>query len=107
MNRKRRLLLKCSIAATAALMQPASPSAVPGKLRLRIAAGSAPPALAQFVRQTGVQVLFELDAIRGHQTRAVDGWFEPGEALQVMLEGSGLTFEFVNQRTISVHPLVL
>lgn len=75
-----------------------------GKLRLRIEAGSAPSALTEFVRQTGLQVLFEFDAIRGHTTRAVNGLFDAAEALTLMLEGSGLIFEFVNDRTITVRP---
>lgn len=77
------------------------------RLRVEIEAGTAAAALAEFIRQTGLQVLFEADAIRGHNTRAVTGQLEAQEALRVMLEGSGLVFEFINERTVSVRPEVV
>lgn len=74
------------------------------KLRVKINAGNAAATLTEFIRQTGLQVLFEADAILGHNTRAVSGSLEAGEALRVMLEGSGLVFEIVNDRTYAVRP---
>lgn len=74
------------------------------KLSVDIAAGIASVTLGELVRQTGLQVLFEADAIQDHRTRAVSGHFDADEALRVMLEGSGLAFEFINERTVTVHP---
>ena len=74
------------------------------KLRVRIDAGNATSTLAEFVRQTGLQLLFEADAISHCTTHAVDGHFEPVEVLRLMLEGTGLTFELINDRTISIRP---
>jgi hypothetical protein len=74
------------------------------RLRVEIGAGTAAVTLAEFIRQTGLQVLFEADAIRGHNTRAVAGQLDVQEALRVMLEGSGLVFEFINERTVAVRP---
>jgi iron complex outermembrane receptor protein len=74
---------------------------------LKIAAGTAPQALREFVRQTGLQVLFEFDAVRHHTTHAVRGRLDPSEAIARMLAGTGLAFEFVNERTISVRPVPL
>jgi hypothetical protein len=74
------------------------------KLAFKISAGSAPEALAEFVRQSGFQVLFDFDAIRSFNTREVSGQLNAAEALTRMLEGSGLTFEFINERTITVRP---
>jgi hypothetical protein len=74
------------------------------KLSVEIDAGNAPVTLGEFIRQTGLQVLFETDAIRNHTTRAVRGQFDAAEALHRMLEGSGLIFEFINERTIAVRP---
>ena len=75
-----------------------------GELLVQIEAGVATVTLAEFIRQTGLQVLFEADALRGHTTRAVRGRLEAREALRVMLEGSGLMFEFINERTVAVRP---
>jgi hypothetical protein len=74
------------------------------KLAFKISAGMAPDALAEFVRQSGFQVLFDFDAIRNVSTHEVTGQLEPAEALSRMFEGSGLTFEFINDRTIAVRP---
>ena len=74
------------------------------KLPFKISAGTAPEALAEFIRQSGFQVLFDFDAIRGFSTHEVSGQLDAGEALSRMFEGSGLTFEFVNERTITVRP---
>ena len=75
------------------------------KLRLKIAASAAPVALAEFIRQTGLQVLFDFDAVRQYMTREISGQLDPEEALSQMFDGSGLTYEFINDRTISVRPL--
>ena len=96
----RRQLLCC---ASLGLL-PISDDQASSKLRVEIDAGNAAATLAEFIRQTGLQVLFEADAIRGHSTRAVRGRLEAREALRVMLEGSGLIFEFINDRTIAVRP---
>jgi hypothetical protein len=74
------------------------------KRPFRIAAGPAPEALATFVQQSGFQVLFDFDAIRGFNTQEVRGLLEPAEALARMFEGSRLTFEFINERTVAVRP---
>jgi iron complex outermembrane recepter protein len=74
------------------------------KLAFRISANTAPEALAEFVRQSGLQVLFDFDAIRHFNTHEVSGQLNPAEALSRMFEGSGLTFEFINERTVAVRP---
>jgi outer membrane receptor for ferric coprogen and ferric-rhodotorulic acid len=72
-------------------------------LDVSIEAGSAAVSLAELIRQTGLQVLFEADAVRGHTTQAVRGKLDATEALRRMLAGSGLIFEFINERTVAVR----
>jgi hypothetical protein len=74
------------------------------KLPLKIAASAAPTALAELMRQTGLQVLFDFDAIRDFSTHEVSGQFDAEEALFQMFEGSGLVYEFINERTVAVRP---
>jgi hypothetical protein len=107
----RRKTIFAALFATAvtALLSPtilmgASGHAKTNRVRLRIAANAAPAALAEFVQQTGLQVLFDFDAIRDFSTHAVSGQLDPEEALIQMFEGSGLTYEFVNERTVTVRP---
>jgi len=77
------------------------------KFSVTIDAGNAPATLAELVRQTGLQILFEAYAVRGHTTRAVRGELAVADVLQLMLEGSGLIFEIINERTIAVRPASL
>ena len=93
------------LALSGALALRVAPASSLAHLTLRIGAGTAPQALAEFVRQTGLQVLFDFDAIRNITTHEVSGKLDPREALSRMFEGSGLTFEFINERTISVRLL--
>jgi hypothetical protein len=104
-NRVRRFLLGTALGL--ALTADETALARLRKLKLTIDAGIASVTLSEFVRQTGLQILFEPDAIRDHRTREVRGQFEAAEALQLMLEGSGLIFEFINDRTVTVRPETL
>jgi hypothetical protein len=100
----RRKVIACGLAlfASALTLRP-SRAAKPEKVALKISAGTAPVSLAEFVRQTGLQVLFDFDAIRNVTTREVTGQLGAAEALDQMFEGSGLMFEFINERTIAVR----
>ncbi len=99
--------LLCALGAGAAGAQSAVSEPARRTSSLEIAAGTAPQSLREFVRQTGMQVLFEFDAVRHHTTRAVRGRLDPSKAIALMLAGTGLAFEFVNERTISVRPVPL
>src|SRR5688572_9276953 len=72
------------------------------KPKIDIAAGPAGQALKQFIAQTGLQLLFDYNAVNRLTTQPVNGHLEAAEALKRMLEGTGLTFEFVNERTVTV-----
>jgi hypothetical protein len=100
----RRKVIACGLAlfASTLTLRP-SRAAKPQKVALKISAGTAPVSLAEFVRQTGLQVLFDFDAIRNVTTREVAGQLDAAEALAQMFEGSGLMFEFINDRTIAVR----
>jgi len=101
---RRRMLAGAAFTAVGLLMRSVAAASRASKRSVDIKAGSAATTLAEFVRQTGLQVLFEFDAIRDHSTRAVNGRFDAAEALGLMLEGSGLIYEFVNERTVTVRP---
>jgi hypothetical protein len=101
-NGTRRHLLRTALGL--AVVGPLDASDNARKLTVEIDAGNALVTLGEFIRQTGLQVLFETDAVRDHTTRAVRGRFDAAEALRLMLEGSGLVFEFINERTIAVRP---
>lgn len=62
------------------------------KKSFNIRAGEAPHTLKQFAEQAGGdRLLYSVDAVKGVQTRPLEGKFTPREALERMLRGSGLT----------------
>jgi iron complex outermembrane recepter protein len=67
-----------------------------------IAAQDAAGALAEFSSQAGLQLLFDFDAVQGLRTQAVNGRMRVTDALGRLLTGTGLTYELINERTISI-----
>jgi len=67
-----------------------------------IAAGEAATTLKQFASQAHVQLLFDYKALAKLRTPELKGQYEPGEALRILLRGTGFTFRQVNDHTIAV-----
>ncbi|MFB4392604.1 MULTISPECIES: TonB-dependent siderophore receptor [unclassified Pseudomonas] len=61
-------------------------------------------ALAQLGQQTNLQLFFSPELVAGKQAPAVTGNLAPEQALQQLLQGSGLTYE-ISQDTAVVKPL--
>ncbi len=55
-----------------------------------VPAGDAAVTLPVFTRQSGEQILYAVEQVRGHHTAAVRGFFRPTEALEIVLAHSGL-----------------
>ncbi|MBL8265639.1 TonB-dependent siderophore receptor [Steroidobacter sp.] len=71
--------------------------------RFEISALPIGDALNEFARQTGLQVVIDPQEGRGVVAREVIGSFTPSEALGKLLANTGLTFSFLNERTVSVR----
>lgn len=71
-------------------------------IEIRIDAPTMVAALIQFSQQTGLQLVFPTDGTGDLAAPPVRGTFTPRAALDVLLQDSGLTYTFVNSRTISV-----
>src|SRR5687767_8079533 len=67
-----------------------------------IPAQDAAGGLAAFSEQTQLQLVFDYEAVQGITTRGVSGTLRVSEALSRLLTGTGLAFEVVNDRTISI-----
>jgi iron complex outermembrane receptor protein len=96
------LIVRALPRAALALLMFASGIAQAEKMPLDIGAGKAVTTLTEFIRQTGLQLLFDADSVGGKTTAPILGDYEPREAMEIMLKGSGLRFDFVNERTIAV-----
>lgn len=89
----------------AALLAELRPALAAPLIQFHVPAGDASRTLNEFGRQAGVQMLFDYTLVRGRLTQAVEGWYEPGDALRRLLGHTGLTFTLVNGHTLAVTPL--
>ena len=94
-----------SRASVGVVVLPARPGRPPKLQTFHIEAGDATRTLNEFSRQSSLQLLFDYSVVRGRRTHAVSGDLPAPVALQKMLEDTGLTFDFVNDRTLSIAAL--
>jgi iron complex outermembrane receptor protein len=59
-------------------------------------------ALAEFAHQTGLQLVYESTLARDRRSNGTRAAQSPAEALAQLLAGTGLTFEFLNARTVRI-----
>ena len=71
-----------------------------GSLAETIAAEPLPQALTALAEQTGLQILYVSDLAQGKTSQAVPKGLDATQALRRLLEGSGLTFERLNERAV-------
>ena len=61
-------------------------------------------ALQGFARQSGLQLIYVADTTRGLTTDvAPSAGVSPSEGLQQLLAGTGLVYEFLNDRTVEIR----
>src|SRR5688572_15902231 len=68
----------------------------------QIAAQPVADALTALARQCGLQIIFGADVVRGKKSNGAPPGLSTEEALARVLEGTGLSFEFLNERTVTV-----
>jgi hypothetical protein len=61
-------------------------------------------ALTQFSYQTGLQFVYVSDVIQDQQSEGAPAGLSITETLNALLAGTGLTFEFLNQRAVRAFP---
>ncbi len=62
-------------------------------------------ALTEFASKTGLQVIYVSEVVEQRQSTAVPTGLSPGSALSRLLEGTGLQFEFLNERAVRIHAM--
>jgi iron complex outermembrane recepter protein len=79
-------------------------AAEPGtQYQLNVPAQSVYDALKEFAAQTNLQVVYYSDVAQGAASQGVNGEFNAGEALKKILAGTGLTYQFLNERTVAIR----
>lgn len=71
-------------------------------VEFRVPAGPAADTLRMYTAQTGLQVLFGYDDVRGIDTHAVHGLLDVRTALEQMTKGTRLRFQFMDADTVTL-----
>jgi iron complex outermembrane recepter protein len=71
--------------------------------QLNVPAQSVYDALKAFAAQTSLQVVYYSDVAQGAASPGVSGELEAGVALNRILAGTGLTYQFLNERTVAIR----
>jgi hypothetical protein len=71
-------------------------------LHFKVDSDKAAVALNEFSRQSDLQVLYDYLIVKELTTKRVYGEFDPSQALERLLDGTSLAFDFVNERTIAI-----
>ncbi len=85
-----RLRARFAVACLLALPFALPASAADAKKSYALPAGDAAATLKAFSEQSGEQIVYPVDQVRGVSTNAVSGEYTAGDALQKLLAGSGL-----------------
>ncbi len=72
----------------------------------RIAAQDLGPALKQLAQSRGLQVLYLSTTVRDMQTRGANGDITANEAFDQLLDGTGLTYRYLDENTVTVIPVI-
>jgi iron complex outermembrane recepter protein len=69
----------------------------------RIPAQSLDSSLLRLAADSGLEILFTADKVRGVTSNPVDGNMTPAQALSKLLQDSGMTYRFVDAKTVTVE----
>jgi iron complex outermembrane recepter protein len=73
------------------------------RLQIELPAGPLQQAVEQLAEVTHLQILYNPDLLRGHTTRGVHGALPPAKALEQLLAGTDITFEFTASDAVALH----
>ncbi|WP_417519546.1 MULTISPECIES: TonB-dependent siderophore receptor [Pseudomonadota] len=62
-------------------------------------------ALLTFADQTDLQLFYDVDRVAGLKSSALTGTHAPADALKILLSGSGVTYRFTEENTVSLSKL--
>ncbi|MFC4726706.1 TonB-dependent receptor [Coralloluteibacterium thermophilus] len=100
---RRQLALAIALALPSAFSGHAD-AAPPEAVAAAIPAQPLDQALAAFARDSGLQLVYAAELAAGRQTRGTPAGLPPQEALERLLAGTGLTYRYINARTVTIQP---
>lgn len=96
------VLMLCRSAFLGVMTLPAAVAADEIRVEFDIPAQPLVQALRQFAEQTGLQLVYETRLAEGRASAPVHGMAEAREALEDLLSGTRLQFEFLDARTVAL-----
>ena len=76
------------------------------KVKFNLASDEFPKAIIEFYRQSKIEVLFlSKDSLNAIHTQPVIGEYAPSEALDIMLRGTGLVYNFATDHSVSIKQI--
>jgi len=75
------------------------------RANIRITAGSLEPALQRLSRERRIHIIFVSEDVSLLSTRGANGSLTTDEALNQLLDGTGLTFRYIDAETVSIIPI--
>ena len=103
------MCVACHVSLVCAVLGALYASALPAQSSLAPTTSIASMPLAQaldsFARQTGLQLVYVSDAVQGVISKGAPAGLTPRATLSRLLEGTGVTFEFLNERTVRIYPI--
>ena len=77
------------------------------KVKFNLASDEFPKAILEFYRQSKIEVLFlSKESLSFIHTQPVVGEYDPGEALDLMLRGTGLIYNFATDHSVSIKQIL-
>src|SRR5690242_2938813 len=83
----------------------AQPAAASIRRATNIPAQPLSVALRTLAKERGFEVLFRAELVRDMRSAGAVGEFTPEEALKQLLSGTGLTYRYLDEKTVTVLPL--
>ncbi|MCK5509769.1 MAG: TonB-dependent receptor plug domain-containing protein [Desulfobacterales bacterium] len=87
----------------AVLLTVGTTSAQAMEMDFNIPAQTLSSALKTFAEETGLQMLYSSDAVKGIRSSRVKGRYQPKDALNILLGGTDLSFKFTDSNTVVVQ----
>ena len=77
------------------------------KVKFNLASDEFPKAILEFYRQSKIEALFlSKESLSFIHTQPVVGEYDPGEALDLMLRGTGLIYNFATDHSVSIKQIL-
>lgn len=82
-----------------------APATAPAAFDLNIPAGPLENALVRFADATGIQLVYSAEMARGRRSTGVSARMSAADGLSRLLATTGLTWRFVDARTVTITPI--